>query len=111
MFDDSDETCWNSDQGSPQWIEIQSEESDLTEIFSFDIQFQGGFVGKDCYLEVVSPRSDDNLILKQPFYPEDNNKYQHFKLDNSVKGKIFRFVFVNSTDFFGRIVIYKLKLN
>lgn len=84
----------------------------MIEISSFDIQFQGGFVGKDCYLEVLSPQNDDaDTVLKHPFYPEDINNCQHFKLDHIVKGKILRFVFNSSTDFFGRIVIYKLKIN
>lgn len=33
-----------------------------------------------------------------------------FNLKNSIKAKTFKFVFNESTDFFGRIIIYKLSL-
>lgn len=96
-------------KGSPQWIEIQFGGEDI-EIKSFSIQFQGGFVGKDCHLEISK---DHKELIKHPFYPEDVNVMQHFKIPTdgvNNKGKIFKLVFNSSTDFFGRIVVYKLIL-
>ncbi|KAI8480278.1 Nuclear receptor 2C2-associated protein [Branchiostoma belcheri] len=67
MFDGDEETCWNSDQGSPQWILVEfSEEVCPQEI---QLQFQGGFVGKDCRLEVSSGGGE--LARFMDFYPED----------------------------------------
>ncbi|XP_015518211.2 nuclear receptor 2C2-associated protein [Neodiprion pinetum] len=104
IFDDSEETCWNSDQGSPQWIMVEFENE--IELASFEIQFQGGFVGKDCRLEAGS----DYQSLKpvEPFYPEDINSAQKFRLTDKVRAKTFKLLFGNSTDFFGRIIVYKM---
>ncbi|XP_032686298.1 nuclear receptor 2C2-associated protein [Odontomachus brunneus] len=106
MFDNSTETCWNSDAGTPQWIIINfKEECDLS---NFEIEFQGGFVGKDCYLEAGSNEKDTTVV--EAFYPEDMNNLQRFNLVNKIKAKTFKFLFNQSTDFFGRIIIYNLSL-
>ncbi|XP_017889445.1 nuclear receptor 2C2-associated protein [Ceratina calcarata] len=104
MFDDCSDTCWNSDAGTPQWVIIELEEE--CELSSFEIEFQGGFVGKDCHLDV----GNKDVKFLESFYPEDKNKIQTFHLKNSVRAKSFKFVFNESTDFFGRIIIYKLSL-
>ncbi|XP_023717773.1 nuclear receptor 2C2-associated protein [Cryptotermes secundus] len=106
LFDGDEETCWNSDQGSPQWIalDLQKEET----VNAFHIQFQGGFVGQNCHLE-AGPE-DGSLEVVDHFYPDDINSLQVFKLREPVSAKKLRFVFNGSTDFFGRIVIYKLEI-
>ncbi|XP_015122663.1 nuclear receptor 2C2-associated protein [Diachasma alloeum] len=106
MFDESEETCWNSDSGIPQWIliNLQSE----CELSTIEIQFQGGFVGKNCRLEARLDATSLKHI--QDFYPEDTNKVQRFTLDNPVRASGFKLIFDKSTDFFGRIIIYKLAL-
>ncbi|XP_043263531.1 nuclear receptor 2C2-associated protein [Colletes gigas] len=104
MFDNCPETCWNSEAGSPQWIAIDFEQE--CSLSSFEIEFQGGFVGKDCHIEVC----DKETELLEPFYPEDKNTVQRFSLERPKKAKTFKFVFNESTDFFGRIIIYKLSL-
>nr|CAD7448538.1 unnamed protein product [Timema bartmani] len=106
LFDNQEETCWNSDQGSPQWIELELSSSVLVD--SFTMQFQGGFTGKDC--EVVLKTQTDPLGKSEPFYPEDVNSVQSFNLKEPVLTNNVRLVFNSSTDFFGRIVIYKLEL-
>lgn len=52
MIDGTEETCWNSDQGSPQSVFIKFDDAEeiaqgksLT-IHAINIMFQGGFVGK-----------------------------------------------------------------
>ncbi|XP_029037851.1 nuclear receptor 2C2-associated protein [Osmia bicornis bicornis] len=104
MFDNSPDTCWNSDAGTPQWIIINFEQE--CEVNSFEIEFQGGFVGKNCHLDI----GDKNTEFFESFYPEDKNTLQKFYLKKSAKAKSFKFVFNESTDFFGRIIIYKLAL-
>lgn len=73
---------------------------------SFEIQFQGGFVGKECYIEAGNKETK----FLQSFYPEDNNAVQKFNLKEPKKAKTIKFVFGESTDFFGRIIIYKLSV-
>lgn len=67
MFDGNDETCWNSHQGTPQYITIEFKE--IQKIKEVEITFQGGFVGKNCFFEI-------NDEKKVNFYPDDNNKTQ-----------------------------------
>lgn len=104
MFDNSPDTCWNSDAGTPQWIIINFEQE--CEVNSFEIEFQGGFAGKNCHLEI----GDKDTEIFESFYPEDTNTLQKFYLKSPAKAKLFKFVFNESTDFFGRIIIYKLAL-
>jgi len=102
MFDNREETCWNSDQGSPQWISLEFTE--LTSVSGFALQFQGGFAGKECYVET------DGTLKILDFYPEDCNKLQYFYLKDRVHIKKIRIAFNSSTDFYGRITLYKLDL-
>lgn len=104
MYDDYDDTCWYSDAGLPQWIRITFEKTNT--ISGFEIQFQGGFAGKVCLVNI----DDDNesTILQEYFYPNDINASQRFALKNPATGKSFKMIFNESTDLFGRIVVYKL---
>jgi len=108
LFDGKDDTCWNSDQGSPQWIHVVFGEKQSVD--SVQLVFQGGFVGKNCHLEASRDEGDGELVKCQDFFPEDTNKLQTFKLDRPVAAKAFRIVFSDSTDFFGRITVYTLRL-
>ncbi|XP_045215905.1 nuclear receptor 2C2-associated protein-like [Mercenaria mercenaria] len=109
LVDGNEDTCWNSDQGSPQWITIDFER-DVVPV-DVSIQFQGGFAGGDCWLEgKMDVNSDWEKI--DDIYPEDNNSLQTFKVNTSGKAIVsMKIVFGKSTDFFGRITIYQLKVN
>jgi len=72
------------------------------------VEFQGGFAGKNCHIEAGNDKKE--LIIVESFSPEDKNKLQRFNLKNQVRAKVFKFVFNESTDFFGRIIIYNLSL-
>lgn len=85
-------------------MEFDQEET----VCAFQIQFQGGFVGCDCHVE-VGPKNT-SLKKTEPFYPEDSNCIQWFKLKNSVKTKVVRLVFNSSSDLFGRVIVYKLEI-
>lgn len=105
LTDGREDTCWNSDQGLPQFVQIAFDvEQTLVEI---GIMFQGGFAGKDCTLE--SSKDGVTFHKVQDFYPEDNNKLQKFSVENETC-KAVKLVFHKSTDFYGRITIYQLKL-
>ena len=104
MFDGREDTCWNSDQGTPQWIKITFDrELDISEL---QFMFQGGFAGKTCWVEVAKEGQDFEKL--QDIYPEDVNKLQSFPM--STQAKAFKVVFADSTDFFGRITVYQMKL-
>ncbi|EDV26814.1 uncharacterized protein TRIADDRAFT_22604, partial [Trichoplax adhaerens] len=104
MFDGNDETCWNSDQGSPQYIMMAFDAR--VKISSVGIQFQGGFAGKECRLE--GGLDSKNLHHLQDFYPKDINSYQIFDGSASEEIEYLKIIFTSSSDFFGRITIYKL---
>lgn len=104
LFDGREDTCWNSDQGTPQFISISFAQPQ--KLSSLQIQFQGGFVGKSC--QVLAPGTQPEKLID--IYPEDSNKLQTFALDFETPIDNIKIVFSESTDFFGRITIYQLKL-
>lgn len=104
MFDKKEDTCWNSDQGSPQFVILEfPEEFQVKEIHT---QFQGGFVGKECSVE--GGLSSSSLTPFGEFYPDDCNALQIFPINSTKWMKVLKIMFASSTDFFGRIVIYEL---
>ena len=79
------------------------------------VTFQGGFVGTRCSIQILSPGSGEWEVITKIF-PEDNNRLQIFALapdppntfDSGVEK--LKLVFEESSDFFGRITIYDLRL-
>ncbi|XP_035205162.1 nuclear receptor 2C2-associated protein-like isoform X2 [Stegodyphus dumicola] len=104
ITDKCDDTCWNSDQGSPQWIQLDFPR--LVSLEELHIQFQGGFAGKESWIEI---RDGDDMGKVQSIYPEDNNSLQIFSLPKKCTNCL-RVVFNSSTDFFGRVIVYKLDI-
>ena len=119
LFDGNNETCWNSDQvnitvfklvfsiltlqGSPQWISLEFERP--VSMSALALQFQGGFCGKDCEVEVEG----NTKVLD--FYPEDANKVQTFHLPEKLEAvRKIRIIFNSSSDFYGRVTLYLLEL-
>ncbi|KAG6922776.1 nuclear receptor 2C2 associated protein, partial [Chelydra serpentina] len=72
MFDTSEETCWNSDQGSSQWVMLEFPQT--VKVSQLQIQFQGGFASQLCTLE--GGRKGEELVKISDFYPEDINALQ-----------------------------------
>jgi hypothetical protein len=110
VLDDKEDTCWNSDQGSPQWLEVEFPAA--IHMASFTLTFQGGFVGQNCEIWV---RRADGDAAPQPlekladFEPEDVNTPQTFECPADAITKV-RLYFHKSTDFYGRVVVYRLRL-
>lgn len=79
------------------------------------ITFQGGFVGTRCSIQIPSPASGEWEVITKIF-PEDNNRPQDFTLapdsPNTLGGGVekLKLMFEESSDFFGRITIYDLRL-
>lgn len=100
LIDRNQDTCWNSEQGKSQWLDITFD-TPVT-IKEINILFQGGFVGRVCLLQSHEEQFKD--ITR--FYPDDINTRQVFKVEG--EGIRFRLSFETSSDFFGRIVIYDI---
>ncbi|KAF9326327.1 Nuclear receptor 2C2-associated protein [Podila minutissima] len=108
LTDDSEETCWNSEAGTPQFIVIDFGRQ--VNIDTIQLMFQGGFVGKTCQ---VQRWTDEGAFVDMTrFYPDDINPLQKFSIaeaDRHITSRI-KIIFESSTDFFGRITVYKLDI-
>ncbi|XP_064493011.1 nuclear receptor 2C2-associated protein [Pseudopipra pipra] len=134
MFDASEETCWNSDQGSCQWVTLDFPRP--VKVSQLQVQFQGGFSSRLCTLEGC--RAGEELVKISELYPQDSHAMQisfamcgpplgggarspprlwrgdegtvgnlRFQVEEKVLDRL-KITFENSTDFFGRIVVYHL---
>jgi len=116
LFDGNEETCWNSDGGSPQWIDFTFPAT--RNIKQLVIQFQGGFAAKSCVLEALCDNTEDNNVSdtdnvnseKVEFHPKDTNTIQTFEIDSLLASTKFKITFLTSYDFYGRIIIYHMDI-
>ncbi len=106
LFDDDPETCWNSAEGAPQWVSLQFPSP--VRVTGLNIQFQGGFAGRHCTLRSLA--EDGAWSLIKEFYPQDINSLQHFPVAGDSPSTNYKVIFEKSTDFFGRVTIYKLDI-
>uniref|UniRef100_A0A6M2E3G9 Nuclear receptor 2C2-associated protein n=1 Tax=Amblyomma tuberculatum TaxID=48802 RepID=A0A6M2E3G9_9ACAR len=106
LIDGNGDTCWNSDQGTPQWVCLDFNNPVVPS--EVQLQFQGGFAGKEVKVEAVDAISD--TTTRTDIFPEDNNALQTFPLQLDTPIKRLRIVFRTGTDMFGRIVLYHLAL-
>eukprot|EP01006_Ploeotia_vitrea_P040146 TRINITY_DN66406_c5_g1_i1.p1 TRINITY_DN66406_c5_g1~~TRINITY_DN66406_c5_g1_i1.p1 ORF type:complete len:183 (-),score=104.72 TRINITY_DN66406_c5_g1_i1:128-676(-) len=134
MLDGDHQTCWNSEQGKPQHVALKF--SEPVDVVQVQVMFQGGFVGLPCvfYSDVAGDDDDeekqqqqqeqkskkknkkknkDELYRVTTWEPEDGNSMQTFTMPKAAfhrcRGvKKLRLVFEDSTDFFGRVTVYKL---
>ncbi|KAF6306797.1 nuclear receptor 2C2 associated protein [Rhinolophus ferrumequinum] len=72
LFDQNEETCWNSDQGPCQWVILEFPQR--IRVSQLQIQFQGGFSSRRGCLEGSQGSEAFNKIVD--FYPDDNNSLQ-----------------------------------
>lgn len=72
MFDGEEETCWNSDRGSPQSVTVELPSA--ASVCRLEIRFQGGFATREGALLTGSDVGD--LKAVQKFYPADDNTLQ-----------------------------------
>lgn len=65
-------------------------------------------MGTECEIQMSN---EEGWTTVQTVYPEDVNREQTFKLEASLyEIPSIRLVFMKSSDFFGRITLYKLDL-
>ena len=98
MIDGSEETCWNSESGDSQWINLVFDVPLC--VVRVKVTFQGGFVGREMSL------MNDKQEVVGFFYPEDKNTTQIFDLNAPTLTSSLKVLFKGSTDFFGRITVY-----
>ncbi|KAF8808018.1 galactose-binding like protein [Phlegmacium glaucopus] len=114
LIDNNPETCWTSQQGLPQFIQLGFPSRVVPKRLS--IVFQGGFVGTRCAVCIPGTDSNKNWQIICYVYPEDVNRRQSFDLvpaqPELLEGGVsfVRLVFEESSDFFGRITVYDMKL-
>jgi len=119
LVDGSPETCWSSQQGPLQYVQLDFQSPVIPKRIA--IIFQGGFVGTKCSVNVRTPlKYGDGMEWHTftHFYPEDVNRRQIFDLkpegdaqelvENGVES--LKLLFEESSDFFGRITVYDLKV-
>ncbi|XP_062034270.1 nuclear receptor 2C2-associated protein [Lepus europaeus] len=105
LFDQDEETCWNSDQGPSQWVVLEFPQR--VRVSQLQIQFQGGFSSRRGRLE--GSQGAEALSKIVDFYPEDNNSLQSFLVPATEADRL-KVTFEEATDFFGRVVIYHLRV-
>ncbi|KAI0286847.1 galactose-binding domain-like protein [Russula aff. rugulosa BPL654] len=107
LVDGNPETCWTSQQGLPQYIQLVFPSPVIPGRIS--LTFQGGFVGTAC---IVNTRSQDATTWQEltRIYPEDVNRAQVFDLTLGEPVKTIKLIFEESSDFFGRITVYNLMI-
>ncbi|KAJ1824607.1 Nuclear receptor 2C2-associated protein [Coemansia sp. RSA 2671] len=105
LFDKNRETCWNSEQGTPQHIQVEFKVP--VKLAAIRIQFQGGFAGKSTNLFDMSQPSQPIC----PLHPKDDNTVQVLALPEPLQDIArtrIKIQFLSSTDFYGRIIVYSL---
>ncbi|KAG1779555.1 galactose-binding domain-like protein [Suillus placidus] len=114
LTDNNPETCWTSRQGSGQYIHLTFEKPAIPKRIT--IIFQGGFVGTKCRIEVSESPNRPEWQTWTYIHPEDANRRQTFDLIPHRDGLLgegiqsMKLVFEESSDFYGRITIYELKI-
>ncbi|KAL7640743.1 UNVERIFIED_CONTAM: hypothetical protein RMT77_009018 [Armadillidium vulgare] len=108
LIDGSDETCWCSDSGIPQWVAIKWDKP--VNVFKIEAKFQGGFCGnRDTTIEAWDDEAKSwKLIENWPL--EDIGSKQTLTLKEHHRVTRLRLLFNSSTDFFGRIIMYELSI-
>ncbi|XP_060237899.1 nuclear receptor 2C2-associated protein isoform X2 [Meriones unguiculatus] len=89
LFDQNEETCWNSDQGPSQWVTLEFPQRVHV------AQLQGRGVGRpSARLQISTLRTPMPFSFCTPTVEVDRLKL----------------TFEDTTDFFGRVVIYHLRV-
>lgn len=123
------DTCWNSDQGIPQTILIDFEK--IVKLNQICIMFQGGFVGHEglievgldsinalthlCNIQNIDDSNDVQILFSASTISNSCLKLSTIDSNNTdVSQDIFcrylKLTFTSSTDFYGRITVYKLDI-
>eukprot|EP00474_Spongospora_subterranea_P010635 CRZ11093.1 hypothetical protein [Spongospora subterranea] len=106
LTDGDAHTCWNSDQGLPQFVVLTMNEPMY--IHSISITFQGGFAGTRLQMWIQTAERE-SFELDKEFDAIDTSSSQEFSIAARAVERV-KIVFTKSSDLFGRITVYKLDL-
>lgn len=121
-LDTTNETsCWNSDavpSGSEDPITLTICFGRTIILDELRIQFQGGFVAEECTAYSAAETNGGDIIWNElenaHIEPEDINEMQIFDLSGAKlsdrRCNLLKLSFEASSDFYGRITIYKLQV-
>ncbi|KAI0640086.1 galactose-binding like protein [Trametes polyzona] len=112
LTDGSPETCWTSQQGTPQYIQLSFSTPVTPKVI--ELTFQGGFVGTRCTVEAVFiADAEPHWKFLARIFPEDVNRKQTFDIESCIANRrieSMRLIFEESSDFFGRVTVYDLRV-
>jgi hypothetical protein len=100
------DSFWSCEKKLPQSITIDFERDCFLD--SFSIQFSGGFVANSIQVG-TSQTLNEFVAIGDILKVENSNDVQLFRLPEC-SGQYFRLTFLESTDFYERIIIYKLSV-
>ncbi|KAG6610531.1 Nuclear receptor 2C2-associated protein [Phytophthora cinnamomi] len=104
-------SCWNSAQGSPQQVQVLLHRA--VDVAALCVMFQGGFVGQDVQVHVRKAAGGGEggqwEAVDVDVDPEDSNELQEFPCALT-RVEAVALTFQRSTDFYGRVVIYRLEV-
>lgn len=106
MLDPDATSCWTSAQGSPQHVALLFQRR--VHVSRLALMFQGGFVGQD--VEVLARDAVSGQwgpVSGCVVEPADANELQEFPCEAPGVDAL-QLVFQRSTDFYGRVVVYRL---
>ncbi|VDD76633.1 unnamed protein product [Mesocestoides corti] len=108
LFDGRPDTCWNSDSGTPQWIMVDFKKP--VKLTAVRIQFHGGFAAEEAVLQLWTKETKDNKTA-YPIFPANVSSLQSFVFTDENAYTNACLLFRKATDFFGRIIVYRLDLS
>ncbi|KAG8517198.1 Nuclear receptor 2C2-associated protein [Galemys pyrenaicus] len=107
LFDQDEETCWNSDQGPIQWVLLEFPQR--IRVSQLQIQFQGGFSSRRGRLEAHC-RCRREVGWEIPCHLFALTTCAHTFPVPAAEVDQLKVTFEDATDFFGRVVIYHLRV-
>lgn len=110
-----DDACWRSGGGGAQWLTLHFP-APGARVRALELVFQGGFAGAPMHVDVSADEADgaadgEAWARAASFAPEDSNDAQRFELPAEARGvRALRLAFPASSDFFGRVVLYRVSV-
>eukprot|EP00667_Euglena_gracilis_P025501 EG_transcript_29961 len=106
LFTPDAEGCWQSQPGSPQSITLTFRGP--VRLQELRLTSQGGFCGRHVQL-LTAASMEEPLALLQELHPADTNAEQRFSCEAAGVVRL-QLLFPDSTDLYGRIVVYRLQV-
>ena len=111
-----DDSCWNSEgngNGTSQFLFFDFLNTSV-KVHVVKVMFQGGFVGQEASLYIGKNKANMSKVhtLDEIAIINDSNDLQEWIIPTHIitAGQCFKIEFGSSTDFYGRVTIYRLEL-